>query len=90
MRVRAHFIGRRVPRTVNHEQLRDHLQAISNQYLAGDDGLMRLISGACWPPGGHDRSDPVASQWVRRWRPGTSHAVFPVCSCQIGRCSLCN
>jgi hypothetical protein len=72
------------------EELRDHLEAISTSYLAGDEVLVRSISAACWPGGGADRADPVAIQWLRRWRPLTSHAVLPVCSCQIGRCSLCN
>ncbi|HEX8975233.1 MAG TPA: hypothetical protein VF781_01880 [Solirubrobacteraceae bacterium] len=75
---------------MNPEELHNRVKAIAQARAAADDGLLRALSAACWPGGGRDRADPVAAEWVRRWRPGTGHGVFPVCSCRLGRCALCN
>jgi hypothetical protein len=52
--------------------------------------LWSLVRGA-WPGGPADRRDPVASEWVRRWGPGTLDAShLGDCSCAAGRCAVCN
>ncbi|MEA2211397.1 MAG: hypothetical protein QOF83_1345, partial [Solirubrobacteraceae bacterium] len=77
-------------RTVDPDELRAHLDTIFHRDPAGAQGLVQSISAACWPGGAHDRADPVAVEWVRRWRPRAGHAVRAVCSCRVGRCALCN
>lgn len=49
----------------------------------------RMVA-TCWPGGPADRNDPVAKQWLRRWRPGTAGAPLPVCTCAAGHCAVCN
>lgn len=51
-------------------------------------GAERLLSG-CWPGGG-DRTEPVALNWLRRWRPARSATPLPQCSCRAGHCAVCN
>jgi hypothetical protein len=52
--------------------------------------LIADIEGAYWPGGARDRVDPVALDWLRRWRPATASAAIPRCSCAHGQCSICN
>jgi hypothetical protein len=57
-----------------------------------EDATRRLgeaIAGRCWPGMG-DRTVPVALEWVRRWGPGRITPALPACSCQAGRCPVCN
>jgi hypothetical protein len=49
-----------------------------------------LLSGA-WPGGHADRSDPMATEWVRRWGPARMRRSYmDDCSCVHGRCAVCN
>jgi len=50
-------------------------------------GAGGLLS-ACWP-GGADRTEPVALNWLRHWRPARSAAPLPRCSCRAGHCAVC-
>jgi hypothetical protein len=52
--------------------------------------LIAFIASACWPGGAADRREPVAADWLRRWRPAGSSPAVPVCSCADGHCALCN
>ena len=52
--------------------------------------LIADIAGAYWPGGAGDRVDPVALDWLRRWRPATASAATPTCSCAHGHCTICN
>lgn len=47
-----------------------------------------LVDG-CWPGGG-DRRNRVASEWLRRWRPQGMTAAAAECGCASGRCDWCN
>jgi hypothetical protein len=51
---------------------------------------MSRVARVCWPGGSADRSEPAALPWVRLWRPASSGAALPVCSCAAGRCAVCN
>jgi len=44
---------------------------------------------SCWP-GGEDRTEPAAREWVRRWGPGGLPPLRLTCSCPGGRCTVCN
>lgn len=50
--------------------------------------LARLVSQS-WP-GGPDRANPAALDWVRRWGPSRMGSELPGCSCLAGRCATCN
>jgi hypothetical protein len=54
------------------------------------DRLIADIAGAYWPGGAADQPHPVALDWLRHWRPATSCAALPACSCTRGRCAICN
>jgi hypothetical protein len=57
---------------------------------AGDRLLTRLIR-PCWPGGPADRTQPPAArEWIRRWGPAKPQPVVLDCSCDVGRCRLCN
>ncbi len=43
-----------------------------------------------WPGGPADRHEPVAVEWLRRWRPARRAAAVPVCTCREGCCLVCN
>ena len=52
--------------------------------------LWALVRGA-WPGGPADRSNPAAAEWVRRWGPARlDRSQLADCSCEIGRCTVCN
>ncbi len=44
----------------------------------------------CWPTGGPDRSEPAATEWLPLWDSDAFDDPVPVCSCDSGRCGLCN
>jgi hypothetical protein len=50
---------------------------------------LQLISSS-WPGGVEDRSEPIAVQWLRRWRPDMITGRLPACSCRRGHCAVCN
>jgi hypothetical protein len=41
-------------------------------------------------PGGGDRSEPAAREWLRRWRPARAFPLEHGCDCSAGRCGYCN
>ena len=41
-------------------------------------------------PGGSDRTEPGAIEWVKRWGPSRITAQPFECSCVQGRCAVCN
>jgi hypothetical protein len=51
--------------------------------------ILRMISSS-WPGGTEDRSEPIAAQWLRRWRPDIIVGRLPACSCRRGHCAVCN
>jgi len=72
------------------DELRNHLKATAVR--DGDQGrrLTASIAAACWPGGPEDRLEPVALDWLRRWRPCGPATLLPVCTCGTGRCRVCN
>jgi hypothetical protein len=53
--------------------------------------LGRALAGHSWP-GGADRMEPIAAEWLRRWGPRRSPAgaVLSRCACSTGPCPVCN
>jgi len=51
--------------------------------------LTTTLMRRCWPHGG-DGVEPVALQWLRRWRPMRLVYEPPECACATGRCGVCN
>jgi hypothetical protein len=74
-------------------QDRAHLTALIASLAArGRDETAQLATAlrrGCWP-GGSDRTDPNAREWVRRWGPRGLTPATQGCSCADGRCAVCN
>jgi hypothetical protein len=75
---------------MDESELRTHLRAADGRIPGGPHSLTARVIAWCWPGGPDDRSDRVALEWVRRWRPEKSGARLPLCSCETGRCAVCN
>jgi hypothetical protein len=72
------------------DSIRKHIETAASRAERETRHLTDRIVGACWPGGVHDRSEPMALNWIRRWRPARSAAPLPACSCAAGRCAVCN
>ena len=75
---------------MDREELRQHIDSAAPGTSPDAARLASLIIGACWPGGPDDRSERVALEWLRQWRPQRIAAELPACSCSTGRCVLCN
>jgi len=75
---------------MNREELRKHIASAAPH--AGKDSarLASRIVSVCWPGGPEDRTERVALDGLRQWRPEQIAAEPPACSCRTGRCGLCN
>ena len=65
------------------------LTALSSRSQAEAVILSARLRERCWPGGG-DRTEPAAREWVRRWGPRGLPPVPLACSCRDGRCGVCN
>ena len=54
-----------------------------------DAGPRTSLVHRCWP-GGEDRLQPAALEWVRRWGPHRVTAPAATCACASRRCAWCN
>jgi uncharacterized protein YgbK (DUF1537 family) len=66
------------------------VSAIAARSRRESDVLMLDLSRRTWPGGTADRTEPAALEWVRRWGPGRLTASPLDCSCEQGRCAVCN
>jgi hypothetical protein len=66
------------------------IEAIATRPPRHGDQLAAALFARCWPGGSEDRDEPDAREWLRRWRPGGSAPRQRTCSCDVGRCLLCN
>ena len=71
------------------DAIRRHIEALDARTDAQAESLRARIEGACWPGGG-DRLDRAALEWLRGWRPERLGARLPACSCAAGHCVVCN
>jgi hypothetical protein len=67
-----------------------HIEAVSMRAEPDTVQLMSGLAGGCWPGGIRDRSEAVARQWLRRWRPSQGGGPLLACDCAAGRCMVCN
>jgi len=70
--------------------VRNHIAALVADGEGGRARMARRLESWCWPGGPGDRAEPVAAQWLSRWRPARAAARVPVCLCSTGRCQVCN
>lgn len=75
---------------MDQDHLAGHIETISTRTSTEMRQLIWTLQLRCWPTGGPDRSEPAAAEWVRLW--GSRALDDPVlkCSCETGRCGLCN
>ena len=66
-----------------------HIDAISRQGVDDAERIAATMLRHCWP-GGADRTEPGAREWVRRWRPSRGAVVAHACTCSQGACPVCN
>lgn len=67
-----------------------HVSSVGSRTPDAADRLAHALLERSWPGGIDDRLDPVAIEWVRRWRRTTLAAAEIDCSCSDGRCGICN
>ncbi len=67
-----------------------HVSVIAARSRRDSDVLTLDLSRRAWPGGTADRTEPAALEWVRRWGPGRLTASPLDCSCEQGRCAVCN
>ena len=65
------------------------IASAATRFVAGPQNLVRTLDAAC-SPGRSDQFNAIAVEWLRRWRPKTTIATLPRCSCPAGRCEACN
>ena len=75
---------------MDREELRHHIASAAPRAGGESERLAALIIRACWPGGPADRTERVALDWLRQWRPEQIGADLPACSCLSGHCVLCN
>jgi hypothetical protein len=75
---------------MDREELLHHIESVGPLGRTDARRLASLMLSACWPGGPEDRTERVALEWLRHWRPEPLAAELPACSCATGRCVLCN
>jgi hypothetical protein len=66
-----------------------HIESVARRQAAEADRLVASLVRRWWP-GGEDRTEPGAREWVRRWRPSRGGPAVPACTCAGGDCLVCN
>jgi hypothetical protein len=75
---------------MDRDELHHHIESAGPIGGADSRRLASLIVGGCWPGGPADRTERIALEWLRQWRPEQMAPELPVCSCWTRRCLLCN
>ncbi len=72
------------------DRIREHIATVTARDEAdtqtADPALPARV--LAWWPG--DRTEPSARRWLERWRPARAAGPVPSCSCELGRCAVCN
>jgi hypothetical protein len=66
-----------------------HIESVARRQAVEADRLVARMLRRWWP-GGDDRTEPGAREWVRRWRPSRGGPAVPACTCAGGDCLVCN
>ena len=78
-----------MPEQPNHTFVTGLLMSLASRTHAETVVLTARLRERCWP-GGDDRTDALAREWLKR-RGLTVHNPETVdCSCGSGRCRVCN
>jgi hypothetical protein len=72
------------------DDVRAHIESIASRTRRDLVQLTDRLHVRSWPGGGHDRNEPGARDWLRRWRPSGPTPLLPLCGCAQGRCVVCN
>jgi hypothetical protein len=72
------------------DPIHDHIRAVRSRPTLESRRLAAGLMRRCWPGGNGDRTEPAAREWVRLWGPTHAMTPPPVCSCETGRCRVCN
>jgi hypothetical protein len=75
---------------MDHDELSDHIWAVSHRQPAQLRGMTLQLVSTCWPGGSQDHANHAALSWLRRWHPDRLGTELPTCSCLTGRCGVCN
>jgi hypothetical protein len=67
-----------------------HISAAARRTPADHARLAAMLRAWCWPGGLADSTAPLARGWVRRWAPACLDRVVVDCTCEQGRCTVCN
>ena len=71
-------------------RLTEHIESIATRPSSAADRLATVLLHRAWPGGSADHSQPAALEWVRRWHPARFAPDALRCSCDAGRCAVCN
>jgi len=66
-----------------------HIESVARRQAVEAERMVTTMLRRCWP-GGEDRTEPGAREWVRRWRPARGGSTVPACTCPSGACLVCN
>ena len=78
---------RRTMNEADHLLVARVVAAITDRTDAQSAALAAALAARWSPP---DRHDPVALEWLRRWKPTPAHFPPPACTCAYGHCLVCN
>ena len=79
-----------MPEPIDHTLVSGLLTSLAVRTPAETVVLTARLRERCWP-GGDDRTDALAREWLRRRGLGTYAAPEAVgCTCGSGRCRVCN
>ncbi len=79
-----------MPDPIDHTLVTGLLTSLAVRTPAETVVLTARLRERCWP-GGDDRTDALAREWLRRRGLGMPAAPAPSgCTCGSGRCSVCN
>ena len=78
-----------MPDRIDHTLVAGLLTSLSVRTPAETVVLTARLREACWP-GSDDRTDALAREWLRHGGPGAERPQTVGCTCDSGRCRVCN
>jgi len=78
-----------MPDPSQHTFIAGLLTSLSARTPAETVVLTARLRESCWP-GSDDRTDALAREWLRRSSPTLTTPSVAPCTCESGRCRVCN
>lgn len=75
---------------MDHDEIRDQIESATMRQPSEMRRMASWLLLACWPGGHEDRAERGAVGWLRYWQPERLGITLPDCSCESGRCLVCN